>query len=337
MRVSVALCTYNGARFLPLQLQSLLRQTRLPDQVVICDDGSSDDTCALLGAFMEEARNFGVGVELHFNPINLGYARNFEKALRLCSGDVIFLCDQDDVWCDGRVERFLKEFLSDHTCMMLHSDARLVTADGCDMGVSLMQKLHVHAAELLLEGSPQPLDAFLLRNLVTGATCALRSDVLDQGLPIGQGWVHDEWLAIVAGIMGGIGFIDECTVDYRQHDGNQIGAGRRSMWQMWRDLGWFDSRQRSVARSRLLALVNLLQEREVKLAPRMVGFQALAWRMMFARVRLYRLSEVGWRWICWDASRLFARMVSLCLAGGGASALYAGGKGAAAGLRDRMR
>ena len=97
MRLSIALCTFNGACFLPEQLRSLLQQRRLPDQVVVCDDCSSDGTSALLRAFVVEAESLGIQVDLHFNSENLGYVRNFEKALASCDGDVVFLKIQQGI------------------------------------------------------------------------------------------------------------------------------------------------------------------------------------------------------------------------------------------------
>lgn len=335
MRLSVAMCTYNGAGFLPVQLQSLLRQGRRLDQIVICDDCSSDGTSELLHAFVLEAGHVGVYVELHFNQVNLGYVKNFEKALRLCDGDVVFLCDQDDVWREDRVEMFEREFRANPTLMLLHSDARLITADGCDMGLSLMHELRVLPAELALEQSSQPLDAFLLRNLITGATCAMRRVVIDQGLPVGDGWVHDEWLGVVAGILGKVGFLDECTIEYRQHGGNQIGSSRKRVWQHGCDVARLSSERRSVAGKRLRSLARLLDDREVRFAPSLTGLPALAWRVMFARVRLYRLDGVGWSWIADDFPRLLVRVASVSFAGGGLASLFAAGKGAWAGWRYR--
>ena len=95
VRFSVAICTYNGADFLSDQLESIIAQSRPPDQIVVCDDGSTDETQALLKRF---AATSPVPVSLHFNEKNFGSVKNFEKAISLCTGDVIALSDQDDVW-----------------------------------------------------------------------------------------------------------------------------------------------------------------------------------------------------------------------------------------------
>ncbi len=94
-RVSIALCTHNGARFLPAQLRSILHQVRLPDELIICDDHSSDATLAIVEEF---SRSAPFSVKVRKNPANLGIAKNHEQAINLCKGGLIILCDQDDVW-----------------------------------------------------------------------------------------------------------------------------------------------------------------------------------------------------------------------------------------------
>ena len=102
MRLSVALCTYNGARFLAAQLASIARQTRLPDEMVICDDGSQDSTCLLIDDFRASAP-FPTRVYCHSG--NMGVVSSFLGTIRLCSGDLIALCDQDDIWKSDKLAR----------------------------------------------------------------------------------------------------------------------------------------------------------------------------------------------------------------------------------------
>src|SRR5215510_13144854 len=95
VKISIAMCTHNGAPYLAEQLNSILAQTRLPDEVVVCDDCSSDNSRAILESFASKAPFL---VSLQFNEQRLGSTKNFEKTIELCQGDVIALCDQDDVW-----------------------------------------------------------------------------------------------------------------------------------------------------------------------------------------------------------------------------------------------
>ena len=92
------MCTFNGAEFLPAQLESILAQTRPPDEIVVCDDASTDETTGILRSFAADS------VKLKFNQQNVGSVKNFEQAISLCTGDVIALSDQDDVWREDKLE-----------------------------------------------------------------------------------------------------------------------------------------------------------------------------------------------------------------------------------------
>jgi len=335
-RVAVAMCTYNGAAYLQAQLNSLLVQTVPLDEIVIGDDGSSDATLSLLNDFAEHAVARGIHVDIVRRPRNLGYVLNFADVLQRCTAEIVFLCDQDDVWCPDRVETYLAKFDSDSSLLLLHSDARLVDGAGEPLGAGLFGMLQVHPAELELERSGLVLDAILMRNFVTGATCALRRSLLANGLPIGSKWSHDEWLAVVASLEGGLDVLPQATIDYRQHGGNQIGASRRSIRDRLRNLALLDERQRTCTERRLRALLALLSERGVQVAPaRLNGLSALTWRMAWSRLQLYRRPDVEWTWIAHDAPRLLARLANACLAGGGWRAAAAACGGAWAGLRGR--
>ena len=107
LTISISMCTYNGARFLPEQLDCLANQSRQPDEVVICDDCSSDNTVEILNAWAESVP---FSVKVVQNEKNLGYAQNFAKAISLCSSDVIFLSDQDDIWMPDKLEKMTSVF-----------------------------------------------------------------------------------------------------------------------------------------------------------------------------------------------------------------------------------
>lgn len=265
--VAVVLCTYNGARYLPPQLDSLLAQQRLPQRIVIADDASSDATWPLLEAFAGRARARGIAVDLQRNPRNLGYLRNFESALRRADEDVVFLCDQDDVWYPHKIADYLREFETRPRLSLLHSDSRLIDGDGRELGQGMFQTLEVGAGELAAIHAGRAFEVLVRRNIVTGATAALRRELLARALPIpdvaagrpragaeaagsghtgavdgGSGehpheaaagrpvaWIHDEWLALIAAATGELDCLEAPSIGYRQHGGNQIGARRRSL------------------------------------------------------------------------------------------------------------
>lgn len=236
LTTSIVLCTYNGARFLPAQWESLLAQTLLPDEIVVRDDASTDATPGLLRRLVAEARARGVTVRDAVNPRNLGYVANFECALREASGDVLFLCDQDDVWHPDKLATQLAEFERRDALWLLCGNARRVDPRGTDLGLTLFDVLRVNRKELRNIHAGRGFEALLRRSLATGATVALRQGLLKDALPFPEGWVHDEWLAIMAAAMDGFDCIDKSLVDYRQHDSNQIGMRDRGVADKWRDL-----------------------------------------------------------------------------------------------------
>lgn len=235
LRTSIVICTYNGAAYLRPQLDSLLAQTLLPDEVLIADDGSSDATLEILQLFVTRARDRGVEVVLRCNSQNLGYVKNFSQGLLQARGDIVFLCDQDDVWRADKLALMVARFVEDPS-LLLHTDARLVDACGQPLHCSMFEALQLTALEKQAIHAGAAFDVFLRRSFVTGATAAARSDLLSLALPVVAGWIHDEWLAAVAAAVGQVDFIDEPLIDYRQHGANQIGARRRTLLMKWHDL-----------------------------------------------------------------------------------------------------
>lgn len=335
-RFGVALCTYNGAHYLEAQLDSLLAQTVAVDEVVVGDDGSSDASLAILDAFAVRASARGIRVEVVQHTRNLGYVANFSDALQRCRAEIVFLCDQDDVWNVDRVAAFADRFNADPALLLLHSDARLVDRAGEPLGATLLEVLRVHPAEIALERSGMALDAILLRNFITGATCALRRSLLAEALPVPPRWSHDEWLAVIASLNDGLDMLPRSTIDYRQHGGNQIGAARRSFLQRLRAVDLLDAQARRCTAERMHGLQVLLRQREVVFAPAdLQGLAAVAWRMTWSRLRMYRRADVEWGWIAHDAPRLVARTANACLAGGGWRGVVAACRGAWAGWRGQ--
>src|SRR3954469_465099 len=123
MNLSIAMGTYNGAVYLNEQLESIAAQTRTPDELVISDDQSTDDTLTLIEEFAATA---GFPVRLSINESNLGTAKNFEKAIGLCRGDVIMLSDQDDVWHSDKLESVERMFAAKPQLSLVFSNAELV-------------------------------------------------------------------------------------------------------------------------------------------------------------------------------------------------------------------
>ncbi|MGN8082766.1 glycosyltransferase family 2 protein [Variovorax sp. 22077] len=228
--ISVALCTRNGARYLPAQVRSICTQEPLPREIIVSDDGSSDDTLAVV---RETIALCGVAdriaLRVFSNTPPLGVTRNFEQAVRACSHELIVLCDQDDVWHPGRLARMAAQFEARPDLLLLHTDARLVDADLQPLGSTLFHALEVQPAELEALSRGDAFSVLLRRNLVTGATTMFRRTLLEAALPFAPEWVHDEWLAAIAAATGRMDVLPEPTIDYRQHASNQIGARRLTL------------------------------------------------------------------------------------------------------------
>src|SRR6476620_1984679 len=127
MKISVAMCTYNGGRFISEQLQSIIDQELPVDEIVICDDGSKDDTFAVIEKFQT---TFPGLIKLHINEVNLRVNKNFEKAISLCKGDFIFLSDQDDVWRKDKTKKILEVFEANPQLEGVFSNGDLITETG---------------------------------------------------------------------------------------------------------------------------------------------------------------------------------------------------------------
>lgn len=228
-RVSVALGTHDGARYLREQLESILAQSHPVAEIVLSDDASGDGTVELAEQVVAERRATDAATpELVVlrNPVALGVTGNFEQALRAASGDLVALSDQDDVWHPDRVSRAVAEFAGRPGLDLVAAEARLVDDAGVPLGSSLLETLGVDEKIRVRLGTDAAFGELLKRNLLTGATMMVARDLVERAAPFPASWVHDEWLAIVASVGGGIGVVPEPVIDYRQHGANQIGVAR---------------------------------------------------------------------------------------------------------------
>lgn len=226
MRVSVALCTYNGAAFLPEQLDSLVRQERRPDELVACDDGSTDGTADLLTRFAAVAP-FPVRVVV--NDTRLGVTRNFERAISLCTGDVIALADQDDSWLPDKLARMGRVFAGEPGVGLVTGDAWLTGPNLERTGRRFWPTLPFPAAARRRFEAGDASGVLLRYNVVAGATTAFRADLRSAVLPIPAGWFHDYWIASVVAAVAGVRLLPDPIIRYRQHPGQQVGADARGL------------------------------------------------------------------------------------------------------------
>jgi glycosyltransferase involved in cell wall biosynthesis len=212
---SVVLCTYNGDRYLPELLASLRNQSQPFDQLIVSDDASTDGTVALLE---QELPRFTCTTLLRRAESNVGAAANFSTALGQATGDVVLPCDQDDLWHPSKVERLADVLRGSSSAVVFHN-AQCIWVDGRPTGRFLANLLD----EAPLSGGPKAFRRLLRRNLVSGCTMALRRVFLLHALPVPAGFMHDEWLALMAAAQDEIAFVDEPLISYRLHDGNALG------------------------------------------------------------------------------------------------------------------
>lgn len=224
MKISVALATYNGATYLDEQLQSIAAQTRCPDELVVCDDGSTDDTVAIVRRFAAAAP---FDVRLEIGGQNLGAAGNFSRAVASCRGDVIALCDQDDVWLPHKLARLEQALDEDPRVAFVFSDAALIDADSRPLGRRLWETLGFRRKWQRQIAGPRGVELLVKRNLVTGATMAFRAAYRDMLLPIDGRWIHDAWFALLMAAVAPCRAIAEPLIQYRQHAAQQIGVVKK--------------------------------------------------------------------------------------------------------------
>lgn len=229
MKISVALCTYNGAKFLREQLASIAAQTQPPAEMVICDDGSEDATISIVKDF---ASNAPFPVHFHVNPLNLGVRENFSKAVALCSGDLIAFSDQDDVWLSHKLARAEK---------MIHQSANPVATLYC----SRLQYINAGLAPLGLSPVPSAISFqnAIVENIAIGCSVVFGLDVrrrILQAAPSDM-MMHDWWAYLVAAAFGQVVYDPTPTVLYRQHGGNVAGWEPKPL-KIWNRTKWLTKR-----------------------------------------------------------------------------------------------
>jgi hypothetical protein len=249
--ISVAMCTYNGAEYLREQLESMAKQTRLPDELVVCDDRSKDATVEIVQEFTAKAP---FPVHLHINEVNLGAASKgithaFERAVSLCKGEIIVPSDQDDIWMPEKLERMAGLLEQDETIGAVFSDARLIHADGRPKGVRMSDTTGFGPAEQAKLARGEGLPLALSGTKAYGCTLMFRARLLPKILPVPEHWWFDAWVSCVATVYEKWSFIPEELICYRIHAGqNSVSAHlptfkqrieqwRASARQYWKDNG----------------------------------------------------------------------------------------------------
>lgn len=225
-RIAVALATCNGRAHLEVQLRSLTAQSRRPDEIVLRDDRSEDGTLELARRILDGT---GIRLDIATNPERLGSSGNFEAAVRACTADIVFLCDQDDHWDADKIETMAARLDTEPGIGWIFCDARIGDAELRDTGEGFWHREGFRSRRKRLFLSGDQIGPLLSRSVVMGCAMAFRRDLGSAILPIGEGWVHDEWIALgmaARGIPGGL--VDRPLQTYRTHPAQQIGPSVRA-------------------------------------------------------------------------------------------------------------
>ncbi len=230
--VSVAMATYNGGTYVRQQLESIASQTLLPNELLIGDDGSTDQTLEIVEQFRRESN---LAISLIRNPKNLGSTLNFESLLHRAKGDIVFLADQDDVWRNDKVERLTELLFRHPKAAFAFSDARLVSADGEPRRMNLWSSIHFAPKSTLLP-PPDLFRILVQRNVVTGATMAIRREAIELVPSFPSEWVHDAWISSILSYSHSAIACFDPLIDYRIHSQQQLGLGGThfSYWDLLR-------------------------------------------------------------------------------------------------------
>ncbi|RYE38894.1 MAG: glycosyltransferase family 2 protein [Sphingobacteriales bacterium] len=202
--LSVVLCTYNGEKYIKQQLDSLISQSYQPIEIIVTDDLSTDNTWKILG---EYAAKYPF-IKIHQNETNLGFVKNFEKAIRLCNGDYIALSDQDDVWMPEKLSTLINHIADND--LIYHDSVFIDENDQPILGIRMSDHYNKYDGASNLP--------FLISNCVAGHAMLFKKSLLPSILPFENRFYHDWWITFVAITSGKIKAIPDVLVKYRQHD-----------------------------------------------------------------------------------------------------------------------
>lgn len=184
------------------QLETLVNQTYPNLEIIAVDDRSKDSSLEILKEYADKYPFF----TLYENEENLGYVKNFEKAISLCKGELIALSDQDDIWDLDKI-KLQVEAIGDS--QLVYHDSTLIDEKGKPTGKKMSDIINLYSGD-----NPK---TFLFFNCISGHSCMIRKDLLPWALPFHKDFFHDQWLAYVAANVGKIEVIHDSLVQYRQH------------------------------------------------------------------------------------------------------------------------
>lgn len=210
--ISVCMATYNGEKYIKEQINSILFQLGDNDEIIISDDNSTDETLTIASGYSDER------IKIFLNENQKGFSKNFENAINKASGDIIFICDQDDVWMDNKVEVMINELSK--TSLVVHN------ASIVDGNLNLINDSHFD----LYKVEKGFLKNFLKTRYV-GACMAFKREILEKAIPFPENQklcAYDYWLTLIAEYYFKVGLVQKPLIRYRRHINNASTGGTKS-------------------------------------------------------------------------------------------------------------
>ena len=222
-KIDILLATYNGEKYIAEQIDSILNQTYKNIRLVISDDSSADKTREILKQYEQKDNR----IEVYYQEKNLGYVKNFEFLLKKVEDELYMLSDQDDVWLPEKVEKSV-EILEKTQADLVFGDLEVVDENlktiypsfGDFMLLNKKIKKYINSYKLNY-----------LYNCITGCTVLSKKKFIEKMLPFptySKHVIHDHWLGLIVSLNGKLVYIPEKYIKYRQHQKNQVGAGKIS-------------------------------------------------------------------------------------------------------------
>lgn len=224
-QISVAMATFNGGKFLLQQLNSINDQTMLPDELVVSDDCSTDDTIEILKGFARYAK---FSVIILQDEVRRGFADNFLNAASACRGEYIMFCDQDDVWVASKVETVMREMADPNVALCIHAntlvnaDLQVISHNPENVRESVTLRKMTHEPYGSVFGNAMTFKASLL-SLIPAKLRPRQPEKSDKVMS------HDHWIYQLAAVTGDIRMLDAELLLYRQHGGNAYGVLHRTL------------------------------------------------------------------------------------------------------------
>ncbi|MEE1244507.1 MAG: glycosyltransferase [Acutalibacteraceae bacterium] len=285
MTVSVALALYNGEKFIEKQLDTLRLQTVKPNQVVLCDDGSSDNTVNIVNEYINKY-SLGDSWKVCKNPQNLGYAKNFYHAMDLCDGDLIYLCDQDDIWKNDKIEKMNKVMEENPNISLLMCKGGVIGADDRELHGMMIKK--ADETEKVTKISVE--DIIRIFDW-TGMLMCVRKEFFEQRKSIISeiSAPHDFVLALSAADCEQFYVYDYVGAYHRRHDNNAANEEHRiskilNLKRKIRDIDNYNGYLYNVANSNIEIQknsMNMLEERLIKSQQRKQALEEKNIRKLF--------------------------------------------------------